>query len=192
MIPDTPVDKTPDAAPGDKKAGAAADKVRQLHEKLDREAKDGGYNLNPDADLVTMLCEGLVANIERYGYGACPCRLATGRRADDLDIICPCDYRDPDLAEYDTCYCALYVGADVVSGKKKIGSIPERRPTEDERKAAKAREDAANAAGMKPGGLPGAARKVWRCKVCGYLCAMENPPGKCPICKADKDRFEEF
>ncbi|MDT8396896.1 MAG: ferredoxin:glutaredoxin reductase, partial [bacterium] len=33
---------------------------------------------------------------------------------------------------------------------------------------------------------------VWRCKVCGYLCAREHPPGKCPICKADKDRFERF
>jgi ferredoxin-thioredoxin reductase catalytic chain len=33
---------------------------------------------------------------------------------------------------------------------------------------------------------------VWRCKVCGYLCARPQPPLKCPICKADKDRFERF
>lgn len=33
---------------------------------------------------------------------------------------------------------------------------------------------------------------VWRCKVCGYLCARERPPNVCPICKADQDRFEEF
>jgi rubrerythrin len=43
---------------------------------------------------------------------------------------------------------------------------------------------------------PPAAREtalpVWRCKVCGYLCARERPPGKCPICGADRDRFEEF
>lgn len=33
---------------------------------------------------------------------------------------------------------------------------------------------------------------VWRCKVCGYLCAREKPPEVCPICKVKKDRFERF
>jgi rubrerythrin len=33
---------------------------------------------------------------------------------------------------------------------------------------------------------------VWRCVVCGYLCARKEPPAVCPICKAKKDRFEEF
>jgi rubrerythrin len=33
---------------------------------------------------------------------------------------------------------------------------------------------------------------VWRCKVCGYLCAREQPPEVCPICKVKKDRFERF
>jgi rubrerythrin len=36
-------------------------------------------------------------------------------------------------------------------------------------------------------GLP-----VWRCKVCGYLCARPRPPLKCPVCRADQDRFERF
>jgi ferredoxin-thioredoxin reductase catalytic chain len=77
----------------------------------------------------------------------------------------------------------LYVSGEVVAGKKEINPIPERRPSEDERKSAPR---------VKPFGKPGGSIKVWRCKVCGYLCAMENPPLKCPICKADKDRFEEF
>jgi ferredoxin-thioredoxin reductase catalytic subunit len=34
----------------------------------------------------------------------CPCRLSGGSREADLDVICPCDYRDADLDEYDTCY----------------------------------------------------------------------------------------
>jgi rubrerythrin len=33
---------------------------------------------------------------------------------------------------------------------------------------------------------------VWRCRVCGYLCARDGPPEVCPICKAKKDRFERF
>ena len=35
-------------------------------------------------------------------------------------------------------------------------------------------------------------KPVWRCKVCGYLSAMDEPPGVCPICKARKERFERF
>ena len=27
---------------------------------------------------------------------------------------------------------------------------------------------------------------------CGYLCAREQPPEVCPICKAKKERFERF
>jgi ferredoxin-thioredoxin reductase catalytic chain len=38
----------------------------------------------------------------------------------------------------------------------------------------------------------GLAYPVWRCKVCGYLCAREAPPDTCPICKAKKERFEQF
>jgi len=158
-----------------------AERARELYESLDRDAKGGGYNLNPDSEMVLMLCEGLATNVERYGYMACPCRLPTGNRQDDLDIICPCDYRDPDLSDYGACYCALYVSDDIVAGRKKAGSIPERRPFEEERKKEK----------RAPAIISGVGTGVWRCKVCGYLCAMPNPPGKCPICKADKDRFEE-
>jgi ferredoxin-thioredoxin reductase catalytic subunit len=50
------------------------------------------------------LVRGLTDNKERYGYMLCPCRLSGGSREADLDVICPCDYRDADLDEYDTCY----------------------------------------------------------------------------------------
>jgi rubrerythrin len=33
---------------------------------------------------------------------------------------------------------------------------------------------------------------MWRCTVCGYLCAREGPPDVCPICKVTKERFERF
>ena len=72
----------------------------------------------------------------------------------------------------------------VVNGRKAVGSIPERRPPPEERKKAK---PAPPTAGL--GNLP---LPVWRCKVCGYLCARDGPPEVCPICKAKKDRFERF
>jgi ferredoxin-thioredoxin reductase catalytic chain len=160
------------------------EQVTALYEKLKREAEAGGYHLNPDVAFTRQLIEGLLVNEARYGYPSCPCRIASGVKEEDLDIICPCDYRDPDLDEYGVCYCALYVSQAVLKGEQPVRSIPERRPPPEERK----KRQAQPAAGI-PSALP---YPVWRCKVCGYLCARDGPPEVCPICKAKKDRFERF
>jgi ferredoxin-thioredoxin reductase catalytic chain len=158
--------------------------VARLEGKLREEAEAGGYHINPDKKMTRELVKGLLVNENRYGYRACPCRLASGSREEDLDIICPCDYRDTDIAEYGACYCSLYVSRDVVDGRKKVGSIPERRPPREERMKEKETETRVDVSSLP---LP-----VWRCKVCGYLCARDGPPEVCPICKAKKDRFERF
>ncbi len=105
-----------------------------------------------------------------------------------MDIICPCDYRDPDLNEYGTCYCALYVSTDIKNGKKKPESIPERRPGKKERERIK-KNGQAKFSKILSNEL---SMPIWRCKVCGYLCARDEPPEICPICKAKKERFERF
>lgn len=156
--------------------------IERLYQRLSSEAKAGGYYLNPDLEFTKELVKGLLVNEKRYGYWACPCRLASGDKDDDLDIICPCDYRDADLTDYGTCYCGLYVSEAVVSGESTVGSIPERRYSLEERKKPKT-------IGETISSLP---LPVWRCRVCGYLCARENPPEICPVCKAKKDRFERF
>ncbi len=158
--------------------------IDQLYERLNREAESAGYHLNPDVEFTRGLDRALLINEKRYGYQACPCRLASGEKTEDLDIICPCDYRDPDLNDYDACYCALYVSQAVLRGERKVGSIPERRPSPREREKKKPKTRRVAIAALP---LP-----VWRCKVCGYLCAREEPPEVCPICKARKERFERF
>jgi ferredoxin-thioredoxin reductase catalytic subunit len=158
--------------------------VDRLYARLDAEAESGGYHLNPDVPMTRELVKGLLVNEARYGYPSCPCRLASGDKEDDLDIVCPCDYRDPDLDEYNACYCSLYVSQAARESKVKIGSIPERRPPREKRLKMKSEKIKS-----LPGALP---LPVWRCKVCGYLCARDGPPEVCPICKAKKDRFERF
>jgi ferredoxin-thioredoxin reductase catalytic chain len=162
----------------------SASEVKNLLAVLNKEAESGGYHLNPDTEVTEELVKGLLVNENRYGYRSCPCRLAAGDKEKDLDIICPCDYRDPDLNEYNACYCGLYVSRDVVEGKVKIGSIPERRPPPDKRNKLKTKQPEPSL-----GSLP---LPVWRCRVCGYLCARDEPPEVCPICKAKKERFERF
>ncbi len=161
------------------------EKVDTLFEKLNQEAEENGYHLNPDTNFTKGLVKGLLINEKRYGYQDCPCRLASGIKKEDLDIICPCDYRDPDLNEFGSCYCALYVSSDVIEGKKKVRPIPERRPPENERN----KKEISKPQSLKTGSL---SYPVWRCKVCGYICARNEPPDECPICKAKKDRFELF
>jgi len=161
--------------------------VDQLYERLNREAEKGGYHLNPDIDFTKDLIRGLLTNEKRYGYRACPCRLATGNKLEDLDIICPCDYRDADVLEFDSCYCALYVSTPALNGEIPIQSIPERRPiNKNDRAQIKEKLVTPNKS------ISGFSKPVWRCKVCGYLCARDSPPEICPICFAKKDRFERF
>jgi ferredoxin-thioredoxin reductase catalytic chain len=157
--------------------------AKKLHDRIKREAEAAGYFLNPDIDFVLDLMDGLLTNETRYGYGACPCRLASGSREKDRDIICPCDYRDPDLQDFGACYCALYVSEEEARNPRKLKPVPERRgqPVDE---GAPAKGGTIKA---RKGSLP-----VWRCQVCGYLCARPSAPLKCPICKADQDRFEWF
>ncbi len=162
------------------------EQVDALYKRLDREAKAAGYNLNPDVAFTKGLVESLLINEDRYGYWACPCRLAEGEREKDLDIICPCDYRDADLYDYGACYCALYVSEAVLKGEQELQPIPERRPPGGPEPADE-EDHEEELVGFTRSGIP-----VWRCKVCGYLCARPRPPLKCPICKADRDRFERF
>lgn len=68
----------------------------------------------------------------------------------------------------------------VLDGEASVESIPERRPA------------------VRPEAAPGPATqdtgeiKIWRCKVCGYLCARRAPPETCPICHVGRERFEPF
>jgi len=163
--------------------------IDKLYEKLDREAEAGGYHLNPDIEFAKDLAAGLLTNEERYGYQACPCRRASGIKEEDLDIICPCDYRDPDLNQYEACYCALYVSGRIKRGESQAHTIPERRPPKEVRDKMKEEQEKKAKEGKGLSILP---LPVWRCKVCGYLCAREEPPEVCPICKATKERFERF
>ena len=159
------------------------EQVDRTYAVVDRNAERGGYHLNPNVAFTKDLIRGILVNGRRYGYWACPCRLADGERRADLDIICPCVYRDADVLEYGACYCALYVSKKVLDGKRIVESIPERRPPEDVRKALAERPIPT---------MAGISHPVWRCSVCGYLCSRDDPPEICPICRVDSDRFELF
>lgn len=150
--------------------------------ELNKDASQAGYYLNPDRFFTDGLVEGLIINKMRYGYESCPCRLSLGHEEDDRDIICPCDYRDEDLDEYGACYCGLYVSQEIAQKNLPVPVVPERRGVSK-------RNQNQKTSVFQGGSLT---YPVFRCKVCGYLCARNSPPEICPICKAGKERFEQF
>jgi ferredoxin-thioredoxin reductase catalytic chain len=105
--------------------------VEQLYEMLRKAQEPRGFFFNKDKNKVFDLLQGLLVNKDRYGYMCCPCRLAASDREWDRDIICPCVYRAPDVEEFGSCYCALYVSKDWNEGKIPTDVyVPERRPPE--------------------------------------------------------------
>jgi len=173
--------------------------IDQVRKRAEADAKTYGLYLIPDPDLLQAFLEGLKTNEERYGYPSCPCRLASGVFELDRDIFCPCDYRDPDVAEYGSCYCRLYVNKDIYEGKKELPLVPERRPMNKQGRA----YDAATMPKPQPTTAPATGKeekeefiqigkKLWYCKQCGYVVFREDPPYVCPICKAKREFFAEI
>ena len=165
-----------------------------MRQRAELDARAHGYRLTPDPGLLQVLIEGLGVNEERYGYPSCPCRMATGVFEADRDIICPCDYRDPDVEEHGSCYCCLYVDeATYESGE--VRSIPERRPQEKQLRSLEATVisevgDARRAVPVEPSSAGG--RRLFYCRQCGYVVFREEPPYVCPICRAKREMFEEI
>jgi len=104
--------------------------VEKLYQSLKNIQEPKGYYFNKDKARVLDLLEALLLNKERYGYMACPCRLAAGDREKDRDIFCPCAYREPDVQDYGSCYCNLYVSRAWNEEKIPHNYVPERRPPE--------------------------------------------------------------
>lgn len=175
--------------------------IDDFRRRAEADAKTNGCYLIPDAELLQSFLEGLKTNEERYGYPSCPCRLASGVFELDRDIICPCDYRDPDVAEYGACYCRLYVNREVSEGKKELPMVPERRPMDKQARAFQAvssPQEAKPAAGKAVAKIEEKEEmvkigpKMWYCKQCGYVVFREDPPYVCPICKAKREFFVEI
>ncbi len=168
-----------------------------MRARAEADAKTSGCYLNPDKEFLNNLFEGLKVNEERYGYPSCPCRLASGKFEFDRDIICPCDYRDPDVAEHGACYCALFVRKDLYEGRTPVKPVPERRPLDKRNRAygttAEISVKKTPATMVKPTvTVPQIQMKMWYCRQCGYVCFREDPPYVCPICKAKREMFSQM
>lgn len=100
----------------------------EFYDLLKKAQEPKGFFFNKDRDWVLTIIQDLLFNKDRYGYTSCPCRLASGDREKDRDIMCPCVYRSDDVKEYGSCYCNLYVSEDWNDNRIPHPYVPERRP----------------------------------------------------------------
>ena len=106
------------------------EQVLKLHDTLKALQEPKGYYFNNDEGYTMPLLEQLLVTKARYGYMACPCRVANGDYTLDKDIICPCEYREKDVQEFNACFCGLYVSKAWNDGEVPNAQVPERRPPE--------------------------------------------------------------
>ena len=104
--------------------------AHELYERMQKVQEAKGYFFNKDKERTLELLEALLVNKERCGYMGCPCRLLADDRDADRDIICPCVYSVPDIEEFGSCYCNLYVSKAWNDSTIDRDFVPERRPPE--------------------------------------------------------------
>ena len=107
--------------------------IEGMTEYCNKVCETNNWILNKDQGTLNELIDDLVENKKNYGYQSCPCRLASGNRDLDRDLICPCDYAPLDIKEYGACYCNLYLRSDFYDEfDSDFILVPERRPPEKE------------------------------------------------------------
>ena len=68
------------------------------------------FKLNPSKEKVIKLAEGVLSNEKNHGLKYCPCRLTTGRKEEDLKLICPCNFKVQKTWQNNgECWCSLFV-----------------------------------------------------------------------------------
>ncbi|MFH1894819.1 MAG: ferredoxin-thioredoxin reductase catalytic domain-containing protein, partial [Patescibacteria group bacterium] len=79
--------------------------MEELIKKYQEYAKENGFLLNPDRQIVEGVVRGLLAIEKKFGQKYCPCRRVTGDKEEDKKIICPCIYHKEEIAKDGHCYC---------------------------------------------------------------------------------------
>ncbi len=84
-----------------------------LRKEIEKYALKVGIKVNPDEKIVQELIKGLLAKRKKYGENYCPCRVVSGDKKKDEEIICPCVFHRGEIGLKGNCLCLLFV-----SGKK--------------------------------------------------------------------------
>jgi len=75
--------------------------------------KDSTCRLTFDEDMLNSLLDGVLTNEKNTGLRLCPCRIRNGKREQDLNLLCPCNfYAQQTWKDKDECWCGLFKKRD--------------------------------------------------------------------------------
>lgn len=83
-----------------------------IRRRAEEYARENGWVLNPDKDVLDRVIRGLARNEQRFGHRYCPCRILSRGEEKDKPIICPCIYHKDEIAKDGRCHCMLYFRKD--------------------------------------------------------------------------------
>jgi len=92
-------------------AGTTADEA-EIRAWAEKYAKENGWVLNPDPEVLDAVIRGLMRNEQKFGERYCPCRLRSRDGEKDRAIICPCVYHRDEIAKDGHSHCQLYYRKD--------------------------------------------------------------------------------
>ena len=84
--------------------------IENLRKKMQEYAKSAGIKLNPDKKTLDCVLTGLLKRKEKFNALYCPCRVVTGDKKKDKEIICPCIFHRGEIELQGHCKCGLFVG----------------------------------------------------------------------------------
>ena len=71
-------------------------------------AREKELKLNPNEKVLSGIIKALWRNKEFKGEAHCPCRVVTGNKEKDKDIICPCVFHRGEIELQGHCKCNLF------------------------------------------------------------------------------------
>lgn len=80
-----------------------------LKQSMRKYAELQGFLLQPDEKLLDSILTGLLKREEKFGFRYCPCRMVTGDKEKDKNIICPCIYHKDEVKNDGFCKCRLFL-----------------------------------------------------------------------------------
>jgi len=81
----------------------------ELKKSAQEYAKSAEINLNPNEKIVDNILKRMLIIKEQKGETYCPCRVVSGNKNKDKEIICPCVFHRGEIELQGHCHCNLFV-----------------------------------------------------------------------------------
>ncbi|MEM4270681.1 MAG: ferredoxin-thioredoxin reductase catalytic domain-containing protein [Candidatus Pacearchaeota archaeon] len=82
--------------------------AEKLKQKLQKYADSKNLKLNDDEKVTENIILALLRNKKFKGDIYCPCRVITGDKNKDKDIVCPCVFHRGEIELQGHCKCNLF------------------------------------------------------------------------------------